>query len=144
MSAEIKVNRIKSQHKAELSLLGDTVKLAQEAVPKLAMTARNRVEFREMSNSMSALGAYVRKNGFDPTRTFQYVANYDTEIWTLILDMFAKYDPESGELMDDGLLYKWDEERGALRINQDFFYALLDMFNSMGIPVDMRGKIKLN
>lgn len=144
MSADIKVNRIKSRHQAELGLLGDTVKLAQEAIPKMAMTARNRVDFRNMSDAMSRLGAYTRANGFDPTRTFQHVANFDTEVWTLILDMFAKYDFETGELMDDGLLYKMDDTVGVLKLNKDFFYSLVSYFESMGIPCDMRGKIKLN
>lgn len=144
MSGGLKINRIKSRHQAELSLLGDVVKQAQEAIPKLKETAENRVERRNMMDSLSALGAHVRANGFDPTRTFQYVANLDTEVWTLILDMFAKYDPETGELMDDGLLYKFDPNTGAVRLNRDFFFALLDYFESLGIPCDMRGKIKLS
>lgn len=143
MSGEIKVNRIKSRHKAELGLLGDVVGQAQKVIPKLQMTAANRVAFRNMEDSMSALGKYVRANGFDPTRTFQHVANFDTEVWTLILDMFAKYDPDTGEQIDDGLLYKYDEAKGCLRLNKDFFYALVDYFEAQGIPCDMRGKIKL-
>lgn len=144
MSGGLKINRIKSRHQAELGLLGDVTKMAQASIPKLAETAKNRVEARNMEDSMSSLGAYVRANGFDPTRTFQHVANFDTEIWTLILDMFAKYDPDTGELMDDGLLYRWDAERGALRLDKTFFYALVDYFESQGIPCDMRGKIKVN
>ena len=143
MSGEFKVNRIKGRHQAELGLLGDTVKLAQAAIPKLKQTAENRVAFRNMADSMSALGKFTRVNGFDPTRTFQHVANFDTEVWTLILDMFARYDETTGELMDDGLLYKFDQEAGCLKLNKDFFYALVSYFESMGIPCDMRGKIKL-
>lgn len=143
MSGGLKINRIKSRHKEELGLLGDVVKQAQVSIPKLAMTAENRIEFRNMADSMSALGAHVRANGFDPTRTFQHVANFDTEIWTLILDMFARYD-EDGNQIDDGLLYKWDESIGALKINKPFFYALLDYFEAQGIPCDMRGKIILS
>lgn len=144
MSGEFKINRIKSRHKAELQLLGDVTQLAQEFNPKLRETAASRVAARNMSDSFSALGKYVRANGFDPTRTFQHVANYDTEIWTLVLDMFAKYDEETGELMDDGLLYKYDQAAGCVRLNRDFFYALLSYFQNMGIPVDMRGKIILS
>ncbi len=143
MSGEIKINRIKGRHQAELGLLGEVVQTAQAAVPKLRQTAENRAEARNMADSLSALGVYTRANGFNPTRTFQHVANFDTEIWTLILDMFAKYDPESGELMDDGLLYKYDEAAGCLRLNKDFFFALVSYFESMGVPCDMRGKIKL-
>jgi hypothetical protein len=144
MSGEIKINRIKSRHKAELQLLGDVVQLAQEFNPKLRETAENRVAARNMEDSMSALGAYVKASGFDPTRTFQHVANFDTEIWTLILDMFAKYDDETGEMMDDGLLYKFDQEAGCLKLNKDFFFALLSYFESLGVPCDMRGKIILS
>lgn len=142
-SGDIKINRVKSKHQLELSLLGDTVRLAQEAIPKLRETAENRVVARNMANTMSTLGKHCRANGFDPTRSFQHVANFDTEIWTLVLDMFAKYDPESGELIDDGLLYKYDEAAGCLRLNKPFFYALVEYFESQGIPVDMRGRIKL-
>lgn len=143
MSGDIKINRIKGRHQTEFALLGDVTKLAQEHNPKLKRTAENRVKFRDMADTMSKLGAYCRANGFDPTRTFQHVANYDTEIWTLVLDMFAKYDPETGELMDDGLLYKYDPAYGTVRLNRDFFYALLSYFEAQGIPCDMRGKIKL-
>jgi hypothetical protein len=57
--------------------------------------------------------------------------------------MFAKYDEKTGEQMDDGLLYKYDEEAGCLKLNKDFFYALVSYFEAQGIPCDMRGKIKL-
>lgn len=144
MSAELRINRIKSRHAAELSHLAAVTQMAQSAIPKLAETAQNRVEFREMEQSMSALGKYARAGGFDPTRTFQHVASFDTEIWTLILDMFAKYDYDTGELMDDGLLYKFDEAAGCVKLNKDFFFALIDYLESSGIPCDMRGKIKLN
>jgi len=143
-AAEVKVNRIKSANRGTLGMLGETVQMAQASVPKLAETARNRVEFRNMADSMSALGAHCRVNGFDPSRTFQHVANFDTEVWTLILDMFAKYDEESGELMDDGLLYKYDPAYGCLKLNKDFFYAIVSYMEGMGIPCDMRGKIKLS
>lgn len=143
-SGDIKINRIKSRHKLELNLLGDVVKTAQEVIPKLAETSKNRAERRNIVDTLSALGAHCRANGFDPTRTFQYVANFDTETWTLILDMFAKYDPTTGEQMDDGLLYKYDEQAGCLKLNRDFFYALLSYFESCGITCDMRGKVKLN
>lgn len=143
-NADFKVNRIKSANAGTLALLSDTVKIAQEAIPKLKRTAENRVEFRNMEDSMSALGKYVRANGFDPSRTFQHVANFDTEIWTLILNMFAKEDPDTGEMMDDGLLYKWDLEANALKLNKDFFFALVSYLEACGIPCDMRGKIKLN
>jgi hypothetical protein len=144
MSGDFKITRIKSRHATELSLLGDATKLAQEHVPLLKATSETRREMRDMRDSLSQLGKYTKTNGFDPTRKFQHVANFDTAIWTLILDMFARYDPETGELMDDGLLYKWDPDHQALRLNKDFFFAIVSYFESQGITCDMRGKIILN
>jgi hypothetical protein len=141
-AGELKINRIKSANRGQLGLLGEVVKQAQEADPILRRSAYNRDEFRRMEDSMSALGAHCRKNGFDPTRTFQHVANFDNAVWLLILDMFARYDADTGELMDDGLLYKTIE--GRVQLNKDFFYALVSYFEALGIPCDMRGKIKIN
>jgi len=144
MSSDIRINRIKSANKAQLGLLGEVVGRAQEVDPVLRQTAYNRDEFRRMEDSMSALGAYCRKNGFDPSRRFQHVANFDNAVWLLVLEMFAKYDMETGDLMDDGLLYKTDPNTNTVKLNKPFFYALVSYFESMGIPVDMRGKIKIN
>lgn len=144
MSGDLKINRIKSANRGQLGLLGEVTRQAILVDPILKRSAANRDEFRRMEDSMSALGAYVRKNGFDPTRTFQHVANIDNAIWVLILDMFARYDPETGELMDDGLLYKTDPVTNTIKLNKDFFYALLSFLESCGIPCDMRGKIVLN
>ena len=141
-----KVTRTKGLQKASqgsLALLGETVRLAQEHVPKLRASAENRVQFRNMEDSMSQLGAYVRANGFDPTRMFQHVANVDSEIWALILRMFAKEDDE-GNLLDDGLLYKTDPRTNTPGLNKEFFYALIGYLEACGIPCDMRGKIKVN
>jgi hypothetical protein len=142
-SGDIKINRIKSANRGKLGLLGDVTKLAIEVDPILKKTASNRDEFRRMEDAMSALGAYCRKSGFDPTRTFQHVANFDNAIWTLVLEMFAKYNND-GELMDDGLLYKTDPKDNTVKLNKDFFYALVSYFEGLGIPCDMRGKITLN
>jgi hypothetical protein len=142
-AAELKINRIKSANRGSLSLLGDSVSMALATVPKLQQTAKNRVEFRRMEDSMSKLGAYCRVNGFDPSRSFQHVANIDSEVWALIVSMFAKED-DDGNLLDDGLLYKYDESKGCVSLNKDFFFALIDYLESCGIPVDMRGRIKLN
>jgi hypothetical protein len=141
-SGDFKIARIKSRHKAELSLLSDVVTTAQVRVPILKATAEVRREKVNMEDALAALGKYTKTGGFDPTRTFQHVANFDTSVWTLVLDMFARYDAD-GNLMDDGLLYKTDIN-GTLKINKDFFYALLDYFESQGIECDYRGKIILN
>jgi ABC-type transport system substrate-binding protein len=143
MEGDLKITRIKARHKAELSLLGDAVSMAQERVPLLKATAETRRETRSMTDQLSSLAKYTKANGFDPTRTFQHVANFDTAIWTLILDMFARYDAD-GNQIDDGLLYKWNQERGNLELNRDFFYALLSYFEAQGISCDLRGKIILN
>ena len=142
-SGDFKIARIKSRHKAELGLLGDATKLAQERVPILKATAETRREVQSMTDALSTLAKYTKTGGFDPTRTFQHVANFDVPIWTLILDMFARYD-EDGNQMDDGLLYKTDPVDGVLKINKDFFYALVDYFREQGIDCDMRGRIILN
>lgn len=143
MSGEIKINRIKSANAGQLKLLGEVTRTAQEVVPKLRSAAENRVAFQNMEESMSALGAYCRKKGFDPTRTFQHVANYDNEVWLLVLKMFAKTD-DDGQLIDDGLLYKTNPETGSVQLQRDFFYAILSYLSSCGVPCDMRGKIQLH
>jgi ABC-type antimicrobial peptide transport system permease subunit len=61
------------------------------------------------------------------------------QLWALILDMFAKYDMETHELMDDGLLYKYDPDYGCVRLNKPFFFAIVSYFESLDIPV-LRGR----
>lgn len=144
MSGELKVNRIKSQNAGALGLLGAAV--APEAlgrIAKLKTTRENIVEIRAMKQTLSTMGLYCRADGFDPTRTFQHVANIDNEVWQVILGMFARYDEETGDFMDDGLLYKWDPDTSNLRLNKDFFFALINYLEASGYPCDMRGKIKL-
>jgi hypothetical protein len=146
-NAELRVNRIKSQNAGALGLLGAAVApdaLGRAAGGKLAHTRQNVVELRAMKQTLSTLGLYVRADGFDPTRTFQHVANIDNEVWQVILGMFAKYDEETGEFEDDGLLYKYDPRAGCVKLHKDFFFALIDFLEVSGYPCDMRGKIKLN
>lgn len=142
--AELKVNRIKAENAGALGLLGAAV--APESlgrIAKLRTTRENVVELRAMKQTLSTMGLYCRADGFDPTRSFQHVANIDNEIWQVILGMFAKYDMESGEFMDDGLLYKFDPRSGCVKLNKDFFFALIEYLEASGYPCDMRGKIKL-
>lgn len=142
--AELKVNRIKAQNKGTLGLLGSAV--APEAlgrVAKLKETRQNIVELRAMKQTLSTMGLYCRADGFDPTRTFQHVANIDNEVWLIILGMFAKYDESTGEFEDDGLLYKYDSHAGCVKLHKDFFFALIDYLEASGYPCDMRGKITL-
>lgn len=143
-TAGIKVNRIKSQNAGALGLLGAAVAPGSLGrVAKLSETRKNVVELRAMKQTASTLGLYCRADGFDPTRSFQHVANIDNEIWLVILGMFAKYDEETGAFEDDGLLYKYDSHAGCVKLHRDFFYALLDYLEASGYPCDMRGKIKL-
>ena len=46
--------------------------------------------------------------------------------------------------MDDGLLYKTDHKLGCLKLNKDFFFAIISYLEAQGIPCDMRGKIQLH
>jgi len=144
MSAgELKVNRIKSQNAGALGLIGATMPMILEANKKINTTRHNVVELRAMKQTVSTLGLYCRTDGFDPTRTFQHVANIDNDIWQVIIGMFGKYDEESGEFEDDGLLYKYDSRAGCVKLHKPFFFAIIDFLEASGYPCDMRGKIKL-
>jgi hypothetical protein len=148
MSGEITINRIRREHATHMNLLGEILspEVLHAHVPRLATVAEARVEYRNKMNTLQALGAHSRATGFDPARKFQYVAQIDQAVWSVILEVFAKYefvnadDPNSpARLTHDGLLYITDY-RGNVVLNRPFFYALL------AGPLkdyDMRGKIKL-
>lgn len=144
MDGHVKMQRIKSANRVRLQMFGEILNpnVLHSAVPRLASAQEGRLEYRNMVDTMSKLGAHCRANGFDPTRTFQYVANIDSSVWSAILEAFAKHDPETGELMDDGLLYKTDEN-GTIKLNRDFFYSLLSYLEASGYVCDMRSKVKL-
>lgn len=144
MSGEIKINRIKRNNKAGMNLLADILspEVLHARIPRLADVAEARVEYRNMMNTLQTFGKHTRASGFTPNGQFQYVAQIDQAVWSAILEVFGKYDPESGELMDDGLLYVSDE-RGNVKLNKDFFYALLGVLQAAGYQCDMRGKVKL-
>jgi hypothetical protein len=63
--------------------LSDVVTTAQVRVPILKATAEVRREKVNMEDALAKLGKYTKTGGFDPTRTFQHVANFDTSVWTL-------------------------------------------------------------
>jgi len=142
--AGIKINRIKAKNKHHMQVLGDVVnpQVLHERVPRLAEVAEARVQHRNLRNEIQQWGKFTRSSGFTPDRSLQYVAQIDQSIWSAILEVFARYHPETGELMDDGLLYTADT-RGNIVINRDFFYALIDHLEKSGYPCDMRGKTKL-
>ncbi len=126
--SEIKINRIKRQNAHLFSVLesalgSDDLELRSKDMREKMKGVRQR---QEMLQSMEILSKHVRAFGFDPSRKFQLVANnVDPAVWRAILDTFARYDPETGEQMDDGLLYKTDPRTGQLALQKDFFYALL-------------------
>ena len=145
MDAHVKMQRIKRENRAHLNVLADVLnpEVLHARVPRLATSHEGRLEMKAFKDEMSVFGKLCRANGFDPTRTFQHVATIDQSVWSAILEVFAKYDEESGELMDDGLLYKTDPKDNTVKLNKDFFYAIVDYLESIGVPTAMRGKIKL-
>lgn len=141
-SGDVKINRLKSQNAADLKTLGSvlTPEVLHRAVPRLATAEQYRQEKQELYNTLNTFAKYSKAGGFDPTRTYQYVANIDQSVWSAILDTFAAYD-ENGNLVHDGLLYKPNPNGGAPIINRDFFYMLLQHLESCGYKCDMRSKI---
>jgi len=123
-----------------MDLLGEVLspEVLHARVPRLAETAEARQQHRNRLETISKLGAFGR-TGFTNDRNMQYVATIDQAVWSAVLDVFARIDPDSGEPMDDGLLYKTDA-RGNVVINKDFFYALL---SGPLKDYDMRGKVTL-
>lgn len=117
---EIKINRIKAQNKVHMDILSDVLspEVLHERVPRLAEVQEARVAQKNMIETARELGKY--KSSF-----FHHVANIDQSVWSAVLQVFARHDPETGELIDDGLLYKFDPDRQCLVLNRDFFYALL-------------------
>jgi len=147
--AHVKMQRIKRANRNKLDVLGSALnpEILHARVPRLAEAAEGRQEYKNLLETVSKLGAHCRANGFDPTRTFQHVAQIDQSVWAVILEVFAKYDYETGELMDDGLLYRTEVKpngESVLRLNRDFFYTLIGHLEASGYPCDMRSKIKLN
>ena len=139
MSGDVTMRRIKAGIQGELGLLRDVVnpEVLHAHVPKLKTTAQNRAEFKNIMETYSTLGKHTHRNGFDPTRTFQHVANIDIEIWALIIKMFAKED-ENGNLLEDGLLYKKNNETNAIELNKPFFYMIVKELNDAGYNTDYR------
>ena len=129
---EIKINRIKRENVHLFNLLENALTDGQLIIRSRDM--RNKMvavkERQEMLATAQALTQAMSKGRFDPTRHFQLVANnVDPAIWRTILDVFARIDPETGEPMDDGLLYTTQADDGTgelkVKLNKEFFYALL-------------------
>lgn len=131
--SEVKINRIKRENTHLFNLLEnaltDGTLLIRSKDMRQKMSAVK--ERQEMLATADALTKAASKAGkFDPTRQFHLVANnVDPAVWRVILDTFARVDPETGEYMDDGLLYTTQPDMGTgelkVQLNKDFFYALL-------------------
>jgi hypothetical protein len=145
MDGKVKMQRITAANRVQFQRFAEILhpEVLHTAIPRLATAAEGRKEFKGALDEMSSLGSYCHAGGFDPTRTFQHVANIDVSVWSAILEAFGKFDEESGELIHDGLLYKADEH-GTVKLNKDFLYALIGFLEANGYECDLRGKIKLN
>jgi len=137
----LKITRIKAQNKEYMRILDETLHDPRltARTPRIASVAEARSQYKNYMNTIQKLGAHTDATGFDPKRSFQYVANIDSSIWSAVLSVFARYD-EAGNLIDEGLLYKTDPNDGQVKLNRDFFYALL---SGPLKDFDMRGKVSI-
>lgn len=144
-TGHVKMQRITRQNRVHLQALREALnpEVLHAAVPRLATAAEGMVEYKAMMSEVSQLGKYCRADGFDPTRTFQHVAKIEVSVWSAILEAFGQFDQETGELGHDGLLYRTDIN-GTIRLNRDFFYALIGWLEASGYVCDMRSKIKIH
>lgn len=134
-NAEIKMQRVRRENAAELKVLASVLQpeVLTQHVPRLMDVQEARVELRNRERQMAAFG------DFAPGTQFQHVAQIDQAVWSAILDIFAKIDPETGEPLQDGLLYK-EDSRGNIVINRPFFYTLVQYLQAHGYECDMRTK----
>jgi len=142
--SEIKISRIKAKDKVKFNLIKNIVssKELYARTPRLEEVQEARTQHKNLINEIRQWGSVEKVHGSISEKNLAYVAQIDSSIWAAILEVFAKHDPETGELIDDGLLYKADE-RGNIVLNRDFFYALLDELNDAGYAADMRGRRKI-
>jgi hypothetical protein len=144
VTGAVKIQRIQRKFNAEMNLLGSVLRpeVLHEAVPRLATVAEARREYRSKMLTIQALAPdKPGSQGFDPTRKIWYVAQVDQSVWAAILEVFGKVDNDNQPL-DDGTLYVRDD-RGAIRLNRDFFFALIDFLQACGYEVDMRTSTRL-
>jgi hypothetical protein len=139
--SHVKVQRIQRQNRVRMQMLAEILQpeVLHAAVPRLATAAEGRAEYQNIMAQQSALAKYTQAGGFDPTRTFQHVAKIESSVWSAILECFGKFDEKTGELADDGLLYKTDEN-GTIKLNRDFLIAIVEMLEASGYVCDMRGR----
>ena len=132
MSGDVKINRYKWDNAHLFNLLEHALTDGTLLLRSRDMRAKMNVvkERQEMLATANEFARAVNKGGFDPTKQFHLVANnVDPAVWRAILDVFARIDPETGDPMDDGLLYTTQADDGTgelkVKLNRDFFYALL-------------------
>jgi hypothetical protein len=131
--SEVKINRIKRENAHLFNLLEDALTDGTLLIRSKDMRHKLAVvkERQEMLHTADVLTHAASQGGkFDPTKQFHLVANnVDPAVWRIILDTFARVDPDTGEYMDDGLLYTTQPDEGTgelkVKLNRDFFYALL-------------------
>lgn len=139
---DLKINRIKRDNNHLFSVLDQAFNDAQLELRNPDMHAKMNAmrERKEYVTTMDHFQRAFAAHGQEAVGSFKFVAgNVDPAVWKCILDVFARYD-EEGNQMDDGLLFKTDIRTGDLRLNRDFFYALL---SGPLAQWDMRGKIRV-
>jgi len=139
--AEIKLNKIKSREHYHMNLLSEVLdpNVLHQRVPRLEEVAEARIAHKNKFNTIQKLGQ-LGTTGFNEDRSLQYIAQIDQAVWSAVVSVFSRYDPETGKLMDDGLLYKTDPVDGHVKLNRDFFFALL---SGPLKNYDMRGKTSI-
>lgn len=135
-NGDVKINVIKRQNKVAMETVAEVAKLATTRVARLGEVQEARQMHKNRMETIRELGKLRDAH-------MHYVAQIDNSIWAMILDVFARVDENTGELIDDGLLYKWDVDKGCHVLNRDFFYALISMLEAQGYQCDMRGKNQL-
>jgi hypothetical protein len=144
MSGDGKINRIKRENAVYMGILEETLGTGEalhRAAPNVAHEEAILPIQSEMMKVGTKLAQYTKAGGFDPSRKFQHVAHIPNHaVWEVVLKTFARYDAQ-GNLVDDGLLYKTDPRTGDLKLNRDFFYALL---SGPLRRYDFRGKVKVD
>jgi len=136
--AEIRMQRIRRDNAAELKVLASVLQpeVLKQHVPRIMDVQEARVAQRNIERQMAAF------RDFERGAKFQHVAQIDQAVWAAILETFAKIDPETGNPLQDGLLYV-EDSRGNIVINRPFFYTLITYLQAHGYQCDFRNKSKL-
>ena len=120
MKSELKTKVILATNKTHMKVLEDITDptVLHARVPRLGEVAEARAQHKARMDTIRELGQYKNAN-------LAFVAQIDQSIWSVVLSIFARHDPDTGQPLDDGLLYKYDPRSGTDVLNKDFFFALL-------------------